>query len=165
VKRFVLLAMVVVMASGCSTRQAVRGAASSVGPQLSVERFLQAANARDHQTMAGIFGTPDGPVGDTGSSFGCFWKKLGTLFGGESCQSWQEIELWMDTLAQVLQHQNYEIVSQRDVAGRGYPTTRVGVDLVVSRNRTVRDVGFEVVRADDQWLIEAFELEKLTGGD
>jgi len=164
VKRFVLLATLVLLAAGCSTRQMNSGMASSIGPQLSVERFLQAANARDHQTMARIFGTSAGPVGDTGSSFGCFWKKVGTIFGGEACRKWEEIELWMDSLAQILAHQNYEIVSERDVAGREDPTRRVGVNLVISRTRTVRDVGFEVVRDGDQWLIEQFELEKITGG-
>ena len=164
-KRFALLATLVLLATGCSTRQMNSGLASSIGPQLSVERFLQAVNARDYQTMSRIFGTANGPIGDTGSSFGCFWKKLGTIFGGESCVKWEEVELRMDALARILTHQNYTVASEQDVAGRQNQTRRVGVNLVISPTRTVRNVGFEVVRSGDQWLIERIELDKVTGGD
>ena len=37
-------------------------ALAGVAPQLSVERFLQAANARDFEAMERLFGTHDGPI-------------------------------------------------------------------------------------------------------
>jgi len=165
VKRFVWMATVAVIVGGCASSRTNPSAASAVGPQLSVERFLQAANTRDFEAMSRVFGTADGPIGDTGSPFGCFWKKIGTLFGGESCIAWEEVELRMDTLARILQHEDYQIASERDVAGRAAPTSRVGVDLVVSRSRTVRDVGFRVVRGGDRWFVEEIDLEKVTGGE
>lgn len=111
-----------------------------MGPLLTVERFLQAANSRDYQAMASLFGTADGP------------------FDGERT----EVELQMDLIARVLQHEDYGIASEAQVAGRVHATTRVGVDLTIQRE-TVPDVGFLVVRTDGgRWLVEEIDLEKIT---
>ena len=114
--------------------------------------------------MARLFGTHDGPVEDTGSSFGCFWKKIGAAFGGQSCLDWADVELRMDAIAGILRHEDYRMASERAVAGVEHQTTRIGVDILFGRARTVRDVGFTVVLASgDRWLIEVIELEKVTG--
>lgn len=139
-----LLALVgAVVSTGCATQtvEAPPPEMAAMGPMLSVERFLQAANARDFEAMARLFGTADGPVkGDR-----------------------QEIELWMSTIAEVLRHQDYEIVSDRRAPGHEHPTNRIGVDIRKNRNELVRDVPFLVVRAKSGvWLIEQIDLEKIT---
>ena len=108
-----------------------------------VERFLQAANARDLETMSRLFGTPDGPIGDR--------------------RSREEVELRMNVIAQILQHDDYEIISERSVPGAEFPSRRVGVDLVLPGGTTVRDVGFTLVlESDDRWLINVIEVIKIT---
>ena len=137
---------------------------AAVAPSLSVESFLQAANTRDLPAMARLFGTKDGPMADTGSSFGCFWKKIGAAFGGDSCVKWSDVELRMDAIAGILRHQDYRIASERTVAGMQVATERIGVDMSFGRGRDVSNVGFTVVLASgDRWLIQLIELEKITG--
>lgn len=131
------------LASGCTTQrvEAPMGEAmAAVAPQLSVERFLQAVNARDYLAMARLFGTVDGPV------------------RGERTT----IELWMDTLARVLQHQDYRIVGEGSVAGREHPTTRVGVDLTIG-DEVVPNVAFLVVQTGQGgWLVTEIDIEAIT---
>ena len=62
-----LLAVAIVPAR-CTT-QVMQPAAVAIAPQLSVERFLQAANSRDLYGMGRLFGTPAGPMMETGSTF------------------------------------------------------------------------------------------------
>jgi len=153
------VALVSVVLGACMQRSVAPGPLASVGPQLSVERFLQAANDRDFDGMARIFGSAAGPVGDTGSSFGCFFKKIGSWFGGMACERRQEVELRMAAISNILSHEDYQIVNDEQVAGRDHPTRRVLVDLV-TQGRTVRGVPFEVVRGGgDQWLVERVDLE------
>ena len=66
-RRLVLLAMAVFV-SACTTQSAPSEVAP-VAAQLSVERFLQAANDRDVQAMGRLFGTADGSLMETGSTF------------------------------------------------------------------------------------------------
>ena len=131
---------------------------------LSVERFLQATNEGDLHSMAGLFGTADGPVIDTGGAFGCAFKRIGSWIGlGDRCSNVQEVELWMDAIAQILHHEDYVIVSESSVPGRQHPTTRIGVNMRV-RGRDVSDVPFLVVRTGKgSWLVEEIDLEKVTG--
>jgi hypothetical protein len=139
---------------------------AGVGSSLAVERFLQAANAQDLDGMARIFGTADGPVLDTGRTFGCAFKKIGSWFGmSDACRTYQEVELWMHTISQILQHEDYRIVSESDVPGRMHTTTRIGVDLDRAGGQQAADVGFLVVRvgSDGHWMIEEIELAKITG--
>jgi hypothetical protein len=153
-----------VVLSGCTTTRYVSsGEVAAVAPALSVERFLQAANARDLHAMGRIFGTPDGPIIETGSTFGCAFKKLGSWFGmGSRCTTLQEVEIRMDALSRVLRHEDYSIESENMVPGRTEPTSRVGVNLLIG-GEEVRDVPFVVVRAGGgSWLIEEIGIDRIT---
>jgi len=142
----------------------VPGETAAVAPMLSVERFLQAANDRDLYSMARLFGTAEGPMSDTGGTFGCAFKKLGSWFGiGERCLTIQEVEIRMDAIAQVLSHEDYTVVAESSVAGRHNPTSRIGVNMRVN-GRNIQDVPFVVVRTPEgRWLIEEIGLTKITG--
>ena len=159
--------MLLAVASGpaaCTTQVIQPGAVAAVAPQLSVERFLQAANSRDLRGMGRLFGTPDGPLMDTGSTFGCMFKKIGSWFGGDSCATRQDIEIRMDAISSILRHENYRIVRQEMVAGRDVPTTRVLVTLTVG-GQLVQDVPFLVVQASaGQWLVQEVDLEQVMAG-
>lgn len=151
--------------ASCTTRRVSRDTeTAAVAPALSVERFLQAANDRDLESMSRLFGTHDGPAADTGGTFGCFWKKLGSWLGlASACLDRSDVELRMNAIALVLQHDDYRIVSQREVPGRENPTMRVGVTLVQPTGREVQDVPFNVVRTDGgRWLVEQIGLDRIT---
>lgn len=136
--------LVLVALAGCTTRPAPRppGAMAGMGPLLSVERFLQAANAHDFEAMQGLFGTYRGPIrGDR-----------------------QELELRMAAIAEVLRHDDYRIEGERREPGREHPTTRVEVTLVQG-SREVRRVPFLVVRTESGgWLVEEVDLEHVMRG-
>jgi hypothetical protein len=135
--------LVVTLTQGCTTQRVTPAASSelaAVAPSLSVERFLQAVNARDFASMARLFGTVDGPV------------------RGERTT----VELWMDTLARVLRHQDYRIVGESAVAGREHPTTRVGVDLTIG-GEVVPNVAFLVVPTrEGRWMVQEIDIEAIT---
>lgn len=161
-----LLSLVAVVATAglaaCSTTVVRPAGAAAVAPQLTVERFLQAANDRDLDSMGRIFGTREGPIGDTGSTFGCFWKKIGSWFGGSGCIDRSEVEVRLDAIARVLQHENYAIAGEEMVAGRRAPTRRVFVDMTVDGGEVVEDVPFEVVQgAEQRWYVERVDLERI----
>lgn len=165
-KKTFLMASACLMLAACVTRVVGPDPMVGLGSSLIVERFLQAANGEDLDGMARIFGTPDGPIIDTGSTFGCAFKKIGSWFGmSDVCISYQEVELRMYAIAQILMHDDYLVVSESDVPGRVDRTTRIGVDLVRVGGQEVPDVGFLVVRAggDGHWLIQEIELDKITG--
>ena len=165
VKRLTILCLSIALAAGCSTRRVTRRPATLIAPTLTVERFLQASNVRDLEEMSRLFGTYDGPIGDTGSAFGCFWKKIGSAFGVSSCTRWSEVELRMDLISDVLQHEDYQAVSERMVSGVEHPANRVGVDMSFAGGNTIRDIGFTVVQASaGRWLVSLIELEKISGG-
>jgi hypothetical protein len=129
--------------------------------QLSVERFLQAVNDRDLRGMGRLFGTVDGPMSDTVSTFSCFFKKIGSWFGGTSCVKERDVEVRMDAIARVLRHEDYRIAREESVAGRLNEATRIFVDLTVE-GQEVKDVPFVVVRTHEgQWLVEQVDLEKV----
>ena len=147
--------------TACSSNRGPVNPATAIGPQLSVERFLQAANTRDLDAMGRLFGTADGPFGDTGSTFGCAFKKIGSWFGGEACRSRAEVELRMDAIASILRHEDYVVARQEMVAGRAEPTSRVLVDLTVE-GRRVPGVPFVVVHASDgRWLVQEIDLQRV----
>lgn len=163
--KHLLLAALLVSLGGCTTTRVMpRSEMASVAPMLSVERFLQATNERDLHSMAGLFGTADGPLIDTGGPVGCAFKRMGSWIGlGDRCGTLQEVELWMDAIAQILRHEDYAIVSEGPVAGRSHPTTRIGVDLRIN-GKDVSDVPFLVVQTSKGgWLVEEIDLEKVTG--
>ena len=144
-KRLPILCFLLTSAGACTSQTVVRQSQFTVAPALTVERFLQAANARDLETMSRLFGTHDGPIADSGSR--------------------EEIELRMDVIAEILQHDDYEIISERRVPGAEFPSHRIGVDLSLPGGTTVRDVGFTVVESDDRWLINVIEVVKITGAE
>ena len=146
--------------SACTT-QVGPSEVAPVAAQLSVERFLQAANDRDVTSMGRLFGTPAGPVGDTGGTFGCAFKKIGSWFGGSSCIERVEVELRMDAIASVVQHQDYRIVREEPVAGRTSPTRRVIVDFDMG-DRAVNNAPFVVVQTNGgRWLVQEVPLEAM----
>ena len=156
-----VLIPVLVLEGACTTVIQQPGAVAAVAPLLSVERFLQAANDRDLASMGRLFGTADGPIGDTGSTFGCFFKKIGSWFGGTACRTRKEVEVRLDAIARLLHHDDYKITHEEQVAGRSNPSTRVFVDLTIDGDQ-VTDVPFVVVRAPDgRWLVEQVGLEQL----
>ena len=162
-RRALILSLAALLVSGCASGRARTNQASAVAPQLVVERFLQAVNTRDLVSMSRLFGTSGGPIGDTGSSFGCFWKRIGTLFGGDSCRTWQDVELRMDVIAEILRHEDYRITSDQSVAGRNVQTIRLGLAFELSGGRTIQDVGFTLVAAGgSRWLLQEIELAKIT---
>ena len=151
-----------VVVSACAT-QAGPNEVAPVAAQLSVERFLQAANTRDVQSMGRLFGTEEGPLGDTGGTFGCFFKKIGSWFGGTACAKRVEVELRMDAIASVVQHRDYRIIREEPVAGRTSPTRRVMVDIDLG-DRSVSAAPFVVVQTNEgRWLVQEVPLETMMG--
>ncbi len=162
-KRPLVLAALVLLTAGCSTRSTGSSEMAGMAPMLSVERFLQAANSRDLEAMARIFGTAGGPVAETGGTFGCAFKKLGDWIGlGQRCRTSSEVELRMDAIAQILEHDDYEIVGEERVAGREHRTTRIRVTLTQGET-VIPEVPFVVVQTPGgRWLIEEIGLEVIT---
>ncbi len=144
---FWILAVTAALAPACATQQMSStstmgsGALPGLGPVLTVERFLQAANLRDWATMMSLFGTEDGPVD---------WDR-------------QYGERHMNLLAEILQHEDYEIGEESAVPGRRAPTRQVLVTLEQA-SRTVEDVPFLVVDAGNgSWLVEEIATDRITG--
>jgi len=158
-----LIVLLVAMTStACTTVVQAPPAAASVGAQLSVERFLQAANEHDVVSMGNLFGTADGALMDTGGTFGCMFKKIGSWFGGEACQNKQAVEIRMDAIASILEHRDYRVVGESRVAGRTSPTTRIMVDMTTDDGIPVQGVPFILVQTGGgQWLVEEVDLERI----
>lgn len=115
---------------------------AAVAPMLSVERFLQAINARDFDAMGSLFGDHTGPI------------QMDPI----------DLELQMSILAEVLRHQDYRIVSERRTPGRLHPTNRIGVTLTIG-GRVIPDVAFLVVQtAGGSWMVNEVDVEKVAGG-
>ena len=134
-------------------------------PMLSVERFLQAANTGDLESMARIFGTVEGPIlGRVGSPVGCAFRRMGSWVGvSRRCYSWQSVEVRLNTIALILAHDDYRLRSESALPGRRAPTRTVTVDLQ-RQGRTFEAVPFVVVRAGNgQWLVEEIGLDRVTG--
>ena len=91
---------------------------------------------------------------------GCAFKKIGSWFGGSSCESKQAVEIRMDAIASILEHQDYQIVAQSRVAGRLNPTQQVMVDMRTQDGEDVSGVPFVVVQTNDgYWLVEQVDLQ------
>ncbi len=154
----------VVGQTACVTQAGAPASDMAVGPALSVESFLGAANARDLERMARLFGTADGPVANTGSTFGCMWKRMGSWIGlSDRCMTRQDVEIWMNTIALVLEHRDYRLGADARVPGREHLTASIPVALVLRDGRQVGEVPFLVVQSKSgQWLIEQIALERVT---
>ena len=146
-KRLPIWFLLLPSAGACTTRPVVDRSQPQVAPALTVERFLQTANTRDLETMSRLFGTDDGPIGDTGNR--------------------QQVELRMDLIAEILQHADYEITSERRVPGTASPSIRIAVDILIVTPRgttMVQDAGFTVVlESPNRWLVNMIDLTKITG--
>ena len=149
--------------AACTTRVVeVAPNGGGFGAQLSVERFLQAANQRDVRAMGRLFGTEDGSAMETGSTFKCAFKKIGSWFGGSSCVNRQEVEIRMDAIASILEHDDFQVIREQPVPGRLTPATRVFVNMTTTDGVSVADVPFVVVRTGEgQWLIEQVDLQRV----
>jgi hypothetical protein len=151
------------MIGGCATASQPGRGAGFVA-QLSVESFLQAANARDIGAMGRLFGTTDGPIYDTGSTFGCAFKKIGSWLGGSPCVKRSDVEIRLDAIAELLRHEDYKVEREQGVAGRLDEATRVFVNLLIN-DRWVMEVPFVVVRTSSgQWLVEEVDLAMVMSG-
>ena len=110
-----------------------------------MERCLQAANTRDLDTLSRLFGGAGGAWAGT--------------------RGREEVELRMNAIDEILQHSDYEIVSEGTVPGTVLPNRRVGVNMSLSSGVTADDVGFVVVlESVNRWLINTIELTKITEG-
>ena len=155
----------VIAVAGCgASRESGNGGLAGLAPVLSVERFLQAANVGDLDAMARLFGNADGSFADrSGGSFSCAFKRMGSWIGlGDACLDRAEIELRMNAIALIIQHDDYRIRSEAQVPGRDRPTTRIGVDIDRGAE-SFADVPFDVVQTNDgRWLVENVGLEAIT---
>ncbi len=163
-------AVLPLLIAGCASGGAPSGSSSSMAatsPVVSVERFLQAVNVRDLDAMSRIFGTTNGPVIDqTGSTLGCAFKRMGSWISlSTRCRDRQDVELSMDILASILEHDEFRVRSESNVPGRSRPAIRVGVDLVQGQVEHA-DVPFVLVQGrDGRWLVEEIAVTRITGED
>jgi hypothetical protein len=115
---------------------------ATLAPQMTVERFLRAANQNDLDTMAALFGTRDGSITRS-------WNR-------------REIDDRMFLLASLLRHSDYRIESEQIVPGRRDEATQFNVQLVVAQGPV--SVPFTLVQTarGGQWLIELVGIERIT---
>ena len=144
-RALLLCACLAIPAPGCVSKtepvSTVRSPGASVAPALAVERFLNAANARDLDTMARLFGTKDGSI----------LKR----------DPRAEVEQRMYALASVLRHDNYSLEGEGPVPGRLGEAVRLIIRMHI--NERVVDVPFIVVQTKkDGWLVEQIDIEKIT---
>ena len=119
------------------------GGAPGVAPALAVERFLQAVNARDYETMARLFGTRDGSI----------------LQRDPRAQ----VEQRMYALASLLRHRDYTLEGELVAPGRLGEAVRIVVGMEIGERRI--PVPFTVVRTAKQgWLVEQIDIEAITEG-
>ena len=158
----VLIASALLGLMGCGAAIPPLESGTPLQPTRAVEMFLDAASQRDHASMAGLFGTADGPLGDRGGTLGCAFRKMGSWIGlGEQCLADWEVELRMDVIASILKHESYRVQGGEAVAGRGRPAIRVGVEMDLG-GRGVVEVPFVVIRSGNgRWLVEEVDLRRL----
>ena len=144
--------------------------ASPGEPSKAVTGFLDAADRRDHAAMAQLFGTWEGPAADTGGSFACALRKLGSwLRVSTGCPTPEDVELRMDLMARILAQAEYDVRGEAPVAGR----ERRAMQVVVAATPTgagpnagaasVVEVLFVVVQSSDgRWRVQEVALDRLT---
>lgn len=133
---------IALMLAGCASRTIapVATADGAIGPAMVIERFLQAANSNDLDTMASLFGTRDGPISGTP----------------------KQVDDRMFVLASILRHTDYRIVSEQIVPGRRDVATQLNVNITVGGGDQV-EVPFTLVQAKrGGWLIEQIAVERIT---
>ena len=83
---------------------------------------------------------------------------------GSACARRVDVELRMDAIASVVQHQDYRIVREEPVAGRVDPTRRVLVDLEMGTGPVTAAPFVVVQTGEGRWLVQEVPLETLMGG-
>lgn len=102
---------------------------------------MRAANARDLDGMARLFGTKAGPASEK-------WGRT-------------ELEQRMFAIATELHHNDYEVAGEAMVPGRTETATKVNIRLTNENGKYI--VPFTLVRyKSDSWLIEQIGIEVLT---
>jgi|SRR5687767_7975736 len=130
----------IMLVSACIKRVEMTPA-SSVGASLALERFLAAANGKDLTGMSNLFGTKTGPI----------------IKRDEKAQ----VETQMHLLATVLRHDDFKIEGEEIVPGRRSDATLLNVNIIKGKQATL--VPFVMVRTNDgHWIVECFEIERLT---
>ena len=143
-KRTLTLMLATVVLTACVKEQVVSGGrpASNLGPPMVVENFMRALNSepKDLGTMARLFGTKEGPIGERDSR--------------------TQVEQRMFAIATVLHHDDYEIVRETQVPGRSTEATQLTVR--VKNGERSNNVPFTLVRYKDGWLIEQIGIDVIT---
>lgn len=145
-RALILISGLLIVAAGCRSQQsqpALRGPHTGMAPALVVERFLNAANAVDLDTMSRLFGTRDGSILNRDPR--------------------PEVEARMYALSSILRHKNYKFEGEDIVPGRIGEAVKLIFRLELE-NREV-SVPFVVVQTrKDGWMIEEIGIERVTAG-
>jgi hypothetical protein len=113
----------------------------TIATSLVIEQFLRAANAKDIDTMARLFGTRDGSIVQRDKQ--------------------KDVETRMLALAAILRHDDYAIEETDIVPGRRGEATQVMVRMTIGK-REVR-VPYTLVRGPGKnWLVEQIDIEQIT---
>lgn len=143
-------ALVTVNFASCVSRvesvPAAPGGAAPTDPMMSgalvVEQFLRAVNANDLDAMARLFGTRQGPI--------------------VRLYDRKQVDDRMFALANILKHDDYQIVRNEIVPGRREEATNLIVRMSVRGRES--EVPYTLVWSNDRtWLIEQIDLQKVTG--
>jgi hypothetical protein len=137
-----VLALSALTLTACSSRSAAPPA-PGMAPVLVIERFLQAANSNDIQTMGRLFGTSRGSVLRRDPR--------------------EQVEQRMFAIASILRHDDYVVEGEQVVPGRIGEAVRINVRLTVGERRV--SVPFTVVRTrSNEWLVEQIDLQRALQG-
>jgi hypothetical protein len=137
------LVLGLVMLAACAAPTTQAGVASSMGPAMTIERFLRATNQNDLDTMASLFGNRDGSVTRV-------WSR-------------KEVDERMLIFSTVLRHSDYTIMGEEVVAGRRGEATQLNVQMVIQGD-TIQVPFTLVLTTNQNWLIENIGIERVTRG-
>lgn len=138
--KMVMVVLTLALSTTACVKQQV-SAVSNVGSSLVVEQFMRAANAKDLDAMARLFGTKDGSV------FGR-WPK-------------DEIEKRMFVISTELKHEDFSVTAEQIVPGRGADATKLTVKL--RKDGRDYNVPFTLVRyKNESWLVEQIGIDVIT---
>lgn len=141
-KRFGLFVPALLVLAACASRAEPSRSfdAAGLAPSLVVERFLQAANRQDLETMARLWGTAEGLVIERDPR--------------------AEVEKRLFATALILQHDDFEIQGEQIVPGR--PEAKQIIVRMQIGERQV-PVAHTLVRSKKRgWLVESIDLEAIT---
>jgi hypothetical protein len=106
----------------------------------AVERFLQLAADGDFVEMGWVFGNERGPVIQQ--------------------RPRAEVERWMHTLSQVLQHRTYSLRGESAIPGRMGKAVQIDVSLRTAERE--HQVPFTAVQGPGgRWFVEQFDIERI----